>query len=161
MLALRYAALLALVVWIGGLAALGGFAAPSTFDVLSTQPDGGRGLAGAIFGETLRRFHRATYFCAAILFLSLLVRGILGPRPRRFAIRLGLLAVMTAVSLYIGMSIIPRVERLRQEIGVSPQSLPAADPRRAEFSRLHGWSNSLEMVPVLGGLLLLWWELKD
>ena len=57
MLALRFAALLALVVWVGGLIALGAVAAPAVFDVVAARqlPDG-RLLAGAIFGEILRRF---------------------------------------------------------------------------------------------------------
>ena len=51
MLALRYVSLLALVVWVGGLVALGAIAAPVTFDVIAARhvPEG-RLLAGAIFG---------------------------------------------------------------------------------------------------------------
>ena len=50
MLALRYAALLMLVIWVGGLLALGAVAAPAIFDVLAAQPDKGRLLAGALVG---------------------------------------------------------------------------------------------------------------
>jgi hypothetical protein len=162
MLALRYAALLALVVWAGGLIALGAVAAPSIFDVLIARqiPDA-RLVAGAIFGETLRRFHLVSYACGAVLVCSLAVRAILGPRPRRFAIRLGIASAMLAASLYSGLVVSPRIERLRREVGVSPSSLPAEDPRRAEFGRLHGRSTMLEIIPVLGALVLLAWELRD
>ena len=57
MLALRYAAVLALVVWIGGLVALGALAAPAAFDVLGARGAEGRALAGSVVGETLRRFN--------------------------------------------------------------------------------------------------------
>ena len=84
MLALRFAAVLALVFWVGGLVVLGVFAAPAAFDVLETRGAEGRVLAGAVFGETLRRFHIATYAAGGILIVSLLARAVLGPRPMRF-----------------------------------------------------------------------------
>jgi hypothetical protein len=160
MLALRYAAVLALVFWIGGLAALGGLAAPAAFDVLETRVDG-RALAGAVFGETLRRFHLAAYLCGAIVILTLAVRGLLGPRPRRFAIRMALAAAMLAATGWSGLVVGPRIEAARHASGVSPSSLPADDARRIEFGRLHGMSTSLQLVPLLGGLALLFFELKD
>ena len=45
-------------------------------------------LAGAIFGEALRRFHLLSYVCGVVLLGTLLARGVLGPRPVKFAIRL-------------------------------------------------------------------------
>ena len=162
MLALRYAALLALTVWVGGLVALGAVAAPSMFDVLAArQVADARALAGAIFGETLRRFHLISYVCGAVIVCSLAARAILGPRPRRFAVRMAITVVILTASLYSGLAITPRIDRLRRDIGVSPSSLPAGDARRAEFARLHGQSTTLELIPVLGGLLLLVWELRD
>ena len=162
MLALRYAALVALALWAGGLVALGAIAAPSIFDVLGARqiPDG-RALAGAIFGEALGRFRLISYICGAVLILSLAARGVLGPRPRRFALRMAITVTMLAASLYSGLAVSPRIDRLRRDIGVSPSTLPASDPRRAEFGRLHGISTTLELVPVLGALLLLAWELRD
>jgi hypothetical protein len=162
MLALRYAALLALIIWAGGLVALGAVAAPSMFDVLSARqvPDA-RFLAGAIFGETLRRFHTISYVCGAALVCSLTARAILGPRPRRFAVRIAISVTMLAASLYSGLVVARQTERLRREIGVAPSSLPPDDVRRTAFGRLHGTATVLEMIPLLGGLVLLAWELRD
>ena len=54
MLLLRYIALLALVVWVGGLVALGAIVAPATFDVMAArQVADGRLVAGAVFGEAV------------------------------------------------------------------------------------------------------------
>jgi hypothetical protein len=162
MLALRYAALVALSVRAGGLVALGGVAAPSIFDVLAArQVTDARVLAGAIFGEVLARFHVVSYTCGAVLVISLTARAVLGPRPRRFAVRLAITLTMVAASLYSGLVVSRQIDRLRREIGVSPASLPESDPRRAQFGRLHGMSTTLEFVPVLGALLLLAWELRD
>ena len=60
MLAIRYLALAALVVWLGGMVVLGLIVAPTTFRVLqAADPSGGRVLAGALFGEVLSQFHLA------------------------------------------------------------------------------------------------------
>jgi hypothetical protein len=162
MLALRYAALLALTVWAGGLVALGAVAAPAMFEVLEARhiPDS-TVIAGAIFGEALRRFHLVSYVCGAVLVCSLTARAILGPRPRRFAVRMAITVAMFAASLYSGLVVSRHIDRLRREIGVSPSSLPADDARRIEFARLHGTSTSIQLIPMLGSLLLLAWELRD
>ncbi len=160
MLALRYAALLAIVVWLGGLMVLGGVAAPAVFEIAGMHA-GGRMLAGDIFGEVLRRFHRVSYVCGAVIPLTLLARGALGPRPRRFAMRVALSLLMLAAVLYSGFVVLPRVERLQSAIGVAPSSLAEGDARRVEFGRLHALSTGVQIVPLLGGLLLLAYEMRD
>jgi hypothetical protein len=162
MVVLRYVALLALIVWVGGLVALGAIAAPATFDVMAARqiPDG-RLLAGAIFGEVLHRFFLVTCGTAAVIFLSLVARRILGPRPRHVGIRAAILVVMAAASVYAGVVVAGRIERLQAAIGVAPSSLPADDPRRVEFGRLHATSSALQLVPLVGGLALVFWELKE
>ena len=40
-------------------------------------------------------------------------------------------------------------------------ALAADDPRRVTFGRLHAASTILQIVPMLGGLALLFWELRD
>jgi hypothetical protein len=161
MLALRYAALLALVVWVGGLITLGAVVASSAFDVLGATGAAGRQQAGTLFGEILRRFHLITYGCGAIVVLSLFARAILGPRPRRFAIRISIAAVMLAASAWLGIVIAPQIAQAQHDIGAPIASLPSNDPRRQAFERFHVLSARLEMVPFIGGLVLLFWELKD
>jgi uncharacterized membrane protein len=159
---LRYFALLALVVWVGGLVALGAIAAPATFDVIAArQIPEGRLLAGAVFGEVLRRFFFVSCGAAVILFLSLTLRRILGPRPRHAGVRAGILVLMTAASLYAGIVVAGQIAALQATMTVAPSSLPATDPRRVEFGRLHGLSSGLQLVPLVGGLALMFWELKE
>ena len=162
MLGLRYGSVLALTLWVGGLLVLGAIAAPAIFDVLAARAGSGdRMLAGAIFGEVLRRFHLLTYVCGLVVLGSLVVRGVLGPRPTMFAIRLGLAFLMLLASAYSGVVVSGQIAAAQAQIGAAPSTLPDGDPRRAAFGRLHATSTGLELIPVLGGLFLLFRELKD
>ena len=162
MLALRYVAVVALVVWVGGLIALGAIAAPVSFDVMGAQQVAdGRLLAGALFGEMLRRFSLVSYAAGVLLLATLVVRAILGPRPRRFAWRAAAATIMLAASAYAGIFVAARIRDVQRAIGAPPSSLPETDPRRIAFGRLHGLSTSLQLVPLLGGLALIYWELKE
>src|SRR5262245_8517112 len=116
---LRFAALFALVVWVGGLLTLGMVAAPAVFDVLGATGSDGRTLAGAVFGETLRRFHIIAYACGTVLIGSLIARAILGPRPRPFGVRLAIATIMLAAAASTGLVVAPRIEQARHEIGAS------------------------------------------
>ena len=163
MLALRYAGLLALTLWVGGLLALGAIGAPAIFDVLAARHVAGdRVLAGAIFGEILGRFHLLAYVCGVVLLGTLLVRGIMGPRPVMFAVRLAVAFVMLLATAYSGLIVSGKIARTQAKIGAAaPSSLGQEDPRRVEFGRLHAMSTGLALVPILGGLFLLFRELKD
>ena len=162
MFALRYAALAAIALWAGGIVILGAVAAPATFDVLAARGLADhRVLGGAIFGEVLRRFHFVAYGCAAVLFLSLLLRAILGPRPAYFGMRFAIFALMLTCTLYSGLVLSRRIEDARAAAGGAPSTLAAGDPRRIEFGRLHQLSTILQLVPVAGGLALLFWEARD
>jgi hypothetical protein len=162
MVVLRYVALLALVVWIGGLVALGAIAAPVAFDVTAARqlPDH-RLLAGALFGEMLRRFTLVAYGAGGVLLLTLIARRILGPRPHRFAWRAGLAVLMLAATAYSGIVVASRIAALQTEMGVAPSALPVGDVRRVAFGRLHGLSTALQAVPLLGGLALIFLEIKE
>jgi hypothetical protein len=161
MLALRYAALLALAVWVGGLAVFGAVSAPAAFQVLGAAGPGGRLQAAALVGEMLRQFHLISYGCAAVILTSLAARAVLGPRPRRFAIRAAIAALMLGATAWSGIVVGPQITNAQKEIGGLPSSLPESDRRRTAFSRLHRISTTLQMVPLAGGLALLFWELKD
>jgi hypothetical protein len=162
MVTLRYAYLLALVLWLGGLLALGAIAAPATFAALTgAHGVAGREMAGLAFGAMLRRFHFAAYGAAAVMILSLVAMAALGPRPVRFAVRLGILVAMTVLTVYSGRFVSPRIEGMQRAIGGPVAALPEGDPRRAEFGRLHGLSTALLSASALGGLALLFWEARN
>ena len=159
---MRFAGLLAAAVWFGGLLTLGAIAAPAVFDTMTAQHVADpRGISGAVVGEILSRFHLVSYGCAVVALASLVARAVLGPRPRRFAARAGLVAAMLAASLYSGIVLRGQIDRLREEIGASPSTLPAGDDRRVRFGRLHAQASAVQIVPLVGSVLLLAFELRD
>lgn len=164
MLVLRFATLLAIAVWIGGLLALGAIAAPAIFDIVAARgvPDA-RILSGAVFGEVLRRFHLVAYGCGLVILAALFTRAVLGPRPRHFALRFAIATVMLGAALYSGIAVSRRIADVQRQIGAgaAASSLPEGDPRRAAFGRLHALSTLIQLVPLVGGMVLLGMETAD
>src|SRR6266850_2380637 len=80
MLAVRYVALAALVVWLGG-------------------------MVTAVFGEFLRPFHLVSLVCGAVILVSLFVMKFVGPPPHAFVPRAALTALMLLV---LGVSAVLR-----------------------------------------------------
>src|SRR5688572_3819977 len=132
----RFAGLLALALWMGGLATLGALTAPVLFDVLGARdPASGRELAGVLFGALFEHFQRASWIAGAVLLLSLGGRAALGPRPRHFGVRTWIGAAMLAASVTSALYVTPRIERLRSGTSGSIASLPDGDPVRVEFGQ--------------------------
>ncbi len=162
MLAVRYAYVLALVAWLGGMVLLGAIVAPTTFQVLqAADPVNGRALAGALFGATLARFHPLAYVAGSVLLVALVAMRVLGPRPPAFAARTLIVAGMLAVSLYSGRVVLHSVDAIQHDVGTLPSRLPAGDPRRVEFDALHTLSTRLMMVNIAAALVLLYWEARE
>lgn len=166
---LRYAYVLALTTWLGGMIALGALVAPATFQVLPLhEPETGRAIAGAVFGTILARFHYVAYACGVVLLVTLVAMALLGPRPKSFAVRTAIVSVMLGVALYSGLVVLGQIDAVQQEVaGLSasttllPSQLPADDPRRVRFDGLHQLSTRLMMFNIAGALVLLFWEAKE
>jgi hypothetical protein len=159
---LRLASVLALAAWIGGLAVLGGLAAPTIFGVLEAHdPVAGRTLAGLVFGAVFERFQHLSWGLGVVLLLLLGARAALGPRPRRLAVRLWTVTAMLAMSLGTGLVLAPRIDAIRDRTPGTVASLPDTDPSKIEFGRLHGLSNALMLVTLVAGVGLFWVEMKD
>jgi hypothetical protein len=158
---LRLAYLAALALWVGGLAALGA-AAPVIFEVLQERlPGTGRALAGVLFGEVLGRFRPWLFASAAVMALALVGMALIGPRPRPYARRLAIIGAMVLLTYLATGPVRERIDRARDQAGVTMASLPESDPRRISFGRLHALSNVLVLGSVLGGLVLLFWEARS
>lgn len=159
---LRYLYILALVVWLGGIAVAGAIVAPSVFSVLQDwNPAEGRVLAGRVFGEVLRRVHWLAYAMGTVMFVTLTLHRLVGARPERYGIRAGIMAAMLLVMLYSGFSVTPRVATLQAQVEGPIARLADTDARKVEFNRLHGLANLLLGATAIGGLTLLWWEARE
>jgi uncharacterized membrane protein len=162
MLMVRYVALTALVVWLGGMVILGLLVAPSTFGVLQTSdPANGRMLAGAVFGAILRRFHLVAYVCGIIVFVSLFVMKFVGPPPQAFVLRAAIVFVMFLIALYSGVPVTRELERIQSQVAGPVSRLPESDERRIRFDRLHRTSTTLMTINMGLGLVLLFWYVRE
>ena len=162
MIALRYAYVLALAIWLGGIVVLGALVAPATFQVLeSAAPDVGRALAGDVFGTIISRFHYAGYATGATLFVTLGAIALLGPRPRHFAIRMLIIAATLAITLYSGVVVGGELEAVQESAGGLPSQLEPDDERRLRFDALHLLSERLMLVNLVGALALVYWETRE
>ena len=159
---LRFASVLVLAIWVGGLATLGGLAAPEIFTVLERHdPARGRVLAGEVFGAVFQRFQRTTWVLGAVLLVLYGSRALLGPRPRRLGLRVWMATGLLAMSLVGGLVIAPRIDAIRRATNGPVAGLPDGDATRSEFGRLHGLSNGLMLLTLLAGAGLMWTELRD
>jgi uncharacterized membrane protein len=159
MLAFRYAALLALVVWVGAMVALALIVAPTAFRVLgAADPAVGRTLAGLVFGDVMRQFHRLAYACGGVLVVSLFVLKFVGPPPAAFKVRAGLAAVMLATVMYSGLVVSPEIDAIQSSVHGSIERLPPDAAGRLRFDHLHQLSTILMTTNMaLGALLLVWY----
>ncbi len=159
---LRFASLLVLALWVGGLATLGTLAAPEIFSVLERHdPARGRILAGEVFGAVFQRFQHTAWFLGALLLALYGLRALLGPRPRRLGLRVWTAAALLTMSLVGGLVLAPRIDAIRRATDGPVAGLPDGDATRAEFGRLHGFSNGLMLLTLLAGAGLMWTEMRD
>ena len=162
MFLLRYLYVVALVLWVGGLVVAGALVAPSVFGVLQAwNPSQGRVLAGQVFGEVLLRLTWLSYAMGGIMFITLTLHRLLGARPLKYGIRVGIMATMLVMMMITGFYLIPEVDALQTQVSGPVSELPDTDPRRVEFNRLHGLSNILFSITAIGGLALCWWEARE
>ncbi|HWI16798.1 MAG TPA: DUF4149 domain-containing protein [Vicinamibacterales bacterium] len=162
MVLLRYLYVVALVLWVGGLIVAGAIVAPSVFGVLQAWNEAqGRVLAGQVFGEVLMRLTWLSYVMGTVMFVTLTLHRLLGARPIKYGVRVGIMGVMLLMMAVTGMWVIPRVNAIQAQVAGPVSALAAADPLRAEFDRLHGTSNILFAITAIGGLALCFWESRE
>jgi hypothetical protein len=161
-LLLRFASLLVLALWVGGLVALGSVAAPTIFAVLELHdPLAGSTLAGDLFGQIFQRFQHLTWILGGLLLALLGARAALGPRPRLLGLRMWTVTGMLAVSVASGLILAPRIDAIRRDTAGTLASLPATDPRKVEFGWLHGVSTALMLLTLGAGLGLIGCEARE
>ncbi len=125
-LALNFFHTMALVLWVGGMVAIGAIVAPVAF-----RESTDRGLAGRIVGLSLQRFDRVVLGCiAALTVTSILMAMWYGRRSPWYAIQYACIFMMSASAL-LSMSVVsPRMRQMRADLEHG-----AGD--RASFDRLH------------------------
>jgi uncharacterized membrane protein len=162
MVVLRCLYLLALVFWVGGMVALGTFAAPAIFDVLeSYHGSAGRLEAGDVFGEMLRRFRSFEYGSAVVLLGCLGTLTYTTARPPAIRIRMATVAVMLCISLYSGLGITGQLDGLQAEMRANIASLATENDYAARYDNLYTQTTVLLLLNLGFGLSLIYWEAKS
>ncbi len=120
-----------LALWVGG-TLLVVIAAPIIFRQI-----GSRDLAGAVFGEILRRFEVVKQVLSLALVIGIFVtleRG--GVVTTRAVVAAVAIFLAVATNVYLAMVLRPRMKYFRMKVG-SFDAAPPDDPWRARFDRLH------------------------
>jgi hypothetical protein len=159
---MRFVSNLLTSLWIGGLLALGYVAAPSAFAVLQAHdPAAGRALAGELFGVTLIRAQHFLLGAGILQAVLLNARAALGPRPREFKVQLAIVLLMIGLTGYSAFVIAPKIDAIRVAANGPIAALADGNPAKAEFGRLHGWSNGLMALTLVGAMSLMWFDRRE
>jgi hypothetical protein len=162
MRAVRYVYVLALALWLGGMALAGFVVAPTIFSVLqASNGSTGRVLAGDVFAAVLRRLYMLGGIAGGLMFVALTIQRIIGPRPKAYGVRAALIVVMLALTGYAALIAQPRIEQIQRSVNGPIAELKADDPRRTEFDGLHSISTTLMSLTIVGGLALVAWETRE
>jgi hypothetical protein len=119
--------------WLGAALLFTTVVAPAAFAVLPT-----RALAGLLVGRVLPYLFWSGAIVGAVTMMT-------SDGWRRAAA-----AVVVLASLGAQLGVAPRIDRARASIGPVIEEVPAGDPRRVEFGRLHGISVLLLGIGMLG-----------
>ncbi|MBL8170201.1 MAG: DUF4149 domain-containing protein [Acidobacteria bacterium] len=144
--------IIAITTWVGGMATLAFIAAPAIFQTATSREQ-----AGKTFGLILRRFHPVMYGCGAVILLAAGLRwwGSFNHRLHASELTRYVIAVlMLGLSLYSGLVISRKLDKLRADMPGGIDRIPKEDPRRATFNELHRLSTTLMAFNLLLGLAL-------
>ena len=159
---MRFVSLLLTSLWIGGLLSLGYVAAPAAFDVMNAHdPVNGRALAGELFGVILLRSQHWLIGFGAVQAVLLNVRAALGPRPHQYKTQLAIVLLIIGITGYAAFVIAPKIETIRVEANGPIAALADDNPDKARFGRLHGWSNGLMALTLVGAVSLFWLDRRE
>ena len=153
--ALRFLEMLAVSVWVGGIAVLSWLVAPTLFAKLPT-----RAQAGEIFGHILTRFYILEIALGVFLIALGMLRWKYFQAPMGLTVvRLMMIGLMVGATLTSQFYIRPQLKSLRIKIG-NFETAPVDNPDRILFGKLHQQSVMLMSFNLLGaivlGMLLLW-----
>jgi Domain of unknown function (DUF4149) len=153
-----------LACWFGAALFFGAVVAPASFGVLrSFGLANANEIAGSIVTRSLSVINIAGFVIALLLLVTAFVRRSSSGRVSFIleCVSLGVIAVATAVGHWL---IAARMRALRAAMELPIDQIAADDPRRIEFSNLHGYSVNtlgLAMIAALVALVLMARSLRN
>ena len=145
---LRFIYLLAIALWIGGMAFFSFLAAPSIFTALP------RDAAGDVVTAIFPKYYWQGVICGLIALGASLALGMRDRWSTVLIVRTILIGVMIIGVLYAVLILQPRIHAVKAQI-TSFESLSPTDPLRLEFGRLHGRSFSVNAAVLLMGVVVV------
>ena len=149
-ISLQFVRLLALVLWIGGIAFFAFAVAPVAFGSLPSAHEAGLVVAG-----TLRVLHLLGLTCGMIFLLLTFVRLRRSAGSGRLWTECALVLAMMGVTASSQFVLLPAMDSFRARAGGDIGRAGASDPAQLSFERLHRWSEQMEGAVLLGGVALL------
>ncbi len=145
---LRTLLLLAFIVWLGA-EIFFPVVAGVTFSQISDTH-----AAGQVIGGLLRILHGMGLVCGVVLLALLALAPAWGVfKSRSVLAPMVFIILMLALTSYSQFVVIPAMERDRIAAGGAIDAVPADNPYRADFNRLHGRSTTVEGGVLLFGLI--------
>ncbi len=147
--------LLVLGLWLGALLFFGAVLAPLAFDTLPPlfgNHAAGIHAAGAIVGGALVRLHYLGILCGVLFLLFTLVVSRFA-HWHSYAPQALLVLAMLVLTAYSQFSIIPKMDTARESVGGEITAVPAGNPGREIFDRLHQQSTRVEGAVMVCGLV--------
>ena len=148
---LRFLQLIAMSVWVGGLAFFAFVLAPTAFHLLPLHD------AGMIVGASLRVFDKIELGCGG-LFLAvtaLLFRAAVHRIRGRYEFEFLLALVMVLATVYLQWNIIPAMDQDQRLAGGDINTVEPTNPARLHFNKLHARSEKVAGTTLLLGLGVL------
>ncbi len=143
---LRFLHLLSLVVWLGSMIFLVVIGAPSIFKVLPRES------AGDVLGEIFPKYWIMGYICGGAALVTVILLSL---KERLYPWgKIGLLVLMTALTLYLGLAVASKAREVRLQIRTVEDTLQK-ETLKKEFRYLHMKSVALNVVILICGLIVL------
>ena len=145
---LRFIYLLAIALWIGGMAFFSFMAAPSIFQVLPRED------AGKVVSDIFPKYYWQGIICGAIALATSVALGVRERWNILLIVRTIVIGVMVIGVLYSVVILQPKIQAVKAHM-TSFESLSPTDPLRLEFGRLHGRSFSVNAAVLLLGVVVV------
>lgn len=146
---LRALILLLIVLWLGGVMFFPVVAATAFGSLPDTH------AAGTVVGKCLRILHYEGLFAGTALIVLLLAAQRVRAYARNVALPVLFAAVMLGLTAFSQFWIIPRMETYRLAAGGAIDAVPANDPNRMAFNKLHVTSEHIEEGVLVAGIVLV------
>lgn len=147
--AIRAVILLLIVLWLGGVMFFPIVAASAFGSLPDTH------AAGTVVAKCLRVLHYEGLFAGTIIVILLLIGQAIRAFPRSVLVPVILALIMLGLTAYSQFSVIPRMDHDIAAAGEAIDSVPANNPYRIDFNRLHHWSEHLEEGVLVAGVVLV------